>query len=212
LGESPSYKEQEDLAMSTVTFTSEEVCAIHYWPFPCEEGAIIDPESTLHGAGFTFVFVDRSGGATAVANRSGSVDERLLWVAQATGATISRAVAVQQSADTLEGAGDSVIAANRSAIGKFVDGLVASPPVCDVIPVRPGPFVLGGGAVIIIVIPPPPPQPPPEWGPGEQLSRIDLISIGTRFQAAAAALKAGPLREEFFAAQARLFEVGAERS
>jgi hypothetical protein len=193
------------------TYTAEEICAIHYWPFPCEEGAIVDPESTLHALGYTFVFVDRSGGATAVANRSRSVDERLLWVAQATGATISRAIAVQQSADTLEGVGDTVFAANRSAIARFVDGLVASPPVCDVRPLPPGPVVLGGGGVIVIVIQPPPPQPPPEWGPDEQLSRIDLISIGTRFQAAAAALDAGPLREEFFSAQARLFEVGAER-
>jgi hypothetical protein len=195
--------------MTTVTFTSEEVCAIHYWPFPCEEGAIIDPESTLHGAGFTFVFPDRFGGATAVANRSGTVDERLLWVAQATGATISRAVAVQQSADTLEGAGETVFAANRSAIARFVDGLVASPPVCELVPLPPVPVVVWG---IWFIIPPPPPPPPPEWEPGEQLSRIDLLSVGTRFQAAAAALDAGPLREEFLAAQARLFEVGTKRT
>lgn len=148
------------------------------------------------------MFVDRSGGATALfsaANRSVSADERLQWVELATGATISRAVAVQQVADTLEDADDMVFAANRSAIGKFVDGLVASPPICESVPLVP--VTAGAGA----------PPPPPNWEHGEQLSGIDLISVGTRFQVAAAAVDAGPLREEFLAAGTRLFDAGAAR-
>jgi hypothetical protein len=192
--------------MASIHLTSEDLCAIHYWPFPCEEGAIIDPPL---GPG---VFPDGSGGVNVLlfsaANRSASVDQRLLSVAHATGATISRAVVVQQSADTLEGAGDTVLTANRSAIGKFVDGLVASPPICEQVP--PPPVPVGVWGIWFIPLPPPPPT-PPEWKPGEQLSAIDLLSVGTRFQAAAAALKAGPLREEFLAAGARLFEVATER-
>jgi hypothetical protein len=141
------------------------------------------------------------------ANRSGWVDERLLWVAGATGATIKRAATVQQSADTLEGAGDTILAANRSAIGKFVDGLVASPPICELVPLPPVPVVV---LPPWFVLPTPPPV-PPEWKPGEQLSGIDLLSVAIRFQAAAGARDAGPLREEFLAAATRLFEVGAER-
>lgn len=196
--------------MSVVTLTADQICAIHSWPFPCERGKIVDPEAVLHFLGAGAVFVDRSGGATAffsAANRSVSVDERLRWVDLMTGATISRAVAVQQAADTLENAGDTVFAANRSAIGKFVDGLVASPPICESIPLVPVTVVVGG---IVIVIPPPQ-QPPPNWEGGEQLSGIDLLSVGTRFQAAAAAVDAGPLREEFLAAGTRLFEIGAAR-
>jgi nitroreductase len=160
------------------------------------------------------VVPDKSGGiivVTSAANRSASVDERRLWVAQATGATISRAVVAQQSADTLEGAGDMVLAANRSAIGKFVDGLVASPPICELVPVPPGVVVVVvvvGGIPFVI---PQPPSPPPEWKSGEQLSGIDLLNVAIRFRVAATALDAGPLREEFLAAESRLFEVGAER-
>jgi hypothetical protein len=193
--------------MSTITFTQGQICAIHYWPFPCEPDAIVDPELVLH-PWYPVVFPERGGGATVFrsdANLSRSVDERLLWVAGATGATINRAATVQQSADTLEGAGDTILAANRSAIGKFVEGLVASPPICELVPLPPVPVVPPW-----FVIPTPPPV-PPEWKPGEQLSGIDLISVAIRFQAAAGARDAGPLREEFLAAAIRLFEVGAER-
>lgn len=195
--------------MSFVTFTADQICAIHSWPFPCERGKVIDPESVLHFAGATAVFVDRSGGATALfsaANRSVSVDERLRWVDLATGATISRALAVQQAADTADDAADTVIAANRSAIGTFVDGLIASPPKCEPIPPMPVTVVVGA---IVIVVPQPPP--PPNWESGEQLSGIDLVSVGARFQAAAAAVDTGPLREEFLAAGTRLFEAGTAR-
>jgi hypothetical protein len=212
LGGVNPYEDQEDLAMSTVTLTAAQLCAIASAPFPCDPDKIVDPQGLGHWVFPNAIWVspDLSGGVNVVfaaANRSVSVDERRLWVAQATGATISRAVAVQQSADTLEGAGDMVLAANRSAIGKFVDGLTASPPICEQIPLPP----TGGWGIVIVVTPPPPPPPPPEWKPGEQLSGIDLLSVAIRFQAAATALDAGPLREEFLAAATRLFEVGAER-
>jgi hypothetical protein len=208
-----SLRGSGDLAMSTVTLTGAQLCAVASAPFPCEPDKIIDPEGTGHWLfPGSWVVPDKSGGiivVTSAANRSASVDERRLWVAQATGATISRAVVAQQSADTLEGAGDMVRAANRSAIGKFVDGLIASPPIFELIPVLPGLIVVVVGGIPFVI--PQPPSPPPEWKSGEQLSGIDLLNVAIRFRAAATALDAGSLREEFLAAESRLFEVGAER-
>jgi hypothetical protein len=195
--------------MSIITLTADQICAINSWPFPCERGKIIDPETVLHGLGT--VIVDPFGGGatvfTPVGSRYESLDDRSRWVALATGATIGRAVAVQQAADTVGEAGHAVAAANRSTIGKFSAGLVASPPACDPIAPMPVPVHVGG---IWIFIPQPPP-PPPIWQDGEQLSGIDLLAVGTRFQVAAATVDAGPLREEFLATSARLFEVGAAR-
>lgn len=196
--------------MTTVNLNANQICAIHSWPFPCEEGKILDPTGVLHFHGFDVVFPDQSGGATVVfsaANRSVSADDRLQLLELAAGVTISRAMTVQRAADTVEGAGSAVFSANQSAIGKFVDGLVASPPVIDLGHFVPGTYVLGG---IIIVIKQPPPI-HPEWKDGELLSGIDLLSIGSRFRSAAASIDAGPLREEFVAAGNRLFEAGAER-
>lgn len=196
--------------MSFVTLTADQICAIQSWPAPCERGKIVDPVGILKFLGATAVFTNGSGGATAYfsnGSHSASADERLQWVELATGATIGRATAAQQAADTLEGAGDTVFAANQSVIGKFVDGLIASPPLFETIVVVLGTIVVGG---IVIVIPAPPP-PPPNWEAGEQLSGIDLLSIASRFQAAAAAIDAGPLQKEFQAAGVRLFEAGAAR-
>jgi len=182
---------------------------MHSWPFPCERGKIIDPESVLHAGGANVVFIDPSGGATAIffaANQPVPVDERLRWVELATGATISRAMALQQATVALDDAQDTVSAANRSAIGQFIDGLVASPPVCEWVAGAPMAAVMG---TIMSAIQPP--SEPPNWEDGEQLSGIDLLSIGTRFQVAAAAVDAVPLREDFLAAATRLFDVGAER-
>ena len=195
--------------MSFVTLTADQICAMQSWPFPCERGKIIDPVGILKFMGATAVFTNGAGGATAYfpnGTHSARADERLQWVELATGVTIGRAMTAQQAADTLEGAGDTVFAANQSAIGKFVDGLVASPPLFESIELVPGTFVVGW---IVIVIPSPPPH--PNWEAGEQLSGIDLLSIGSRFQAAAAAIDASPLQKEFLAAGARLFEAGASR-
>lgn len=185
--------------MTVVTLTQEEVCAAYFWPFPCEQDVILDPRAILHGAGATAVFVDPTGATTAIfpaADRSVS-DERLLSVALATGAAINRAVAVQQVADALEDAGEMVLAANRASIGKFVDGLVAVPPTCEPVPV---PRALASRTQS---------TPPPTWEQGEQLSGIDLLGVGVRFQAAASA--AGSLRGEFLAAATRLFEAAQAR-
>ena len=203
------HEDQEDFTMSFVTLTADQICAMQSWPFPCERGKIIDPVGILKFMGATGVFTNGSGGATAYfpnGSHSAPADERLQWVELATGVTIGRATAAQQAADALKGAGDAVFAANQSTIGKFVDGLIASPPLFETIQIIPGTFVVGG---IIIVIPSPPV--PPNWGAGEQLSGIDLLSIGSRFQAAAAAIDTGPLQKEFLAAGARLFEAGAAR-
>jgi hypothetical protein len=203
------YEDGEDFTMGSVTLTADQICAVQSWPFPCERGKIIDPVGILKFLGATAVFTNGSGGATAYfsnASHSAPADERLPWVELVTGATIGRATAAQQAADTLEGAGDTVFAANQSAIGKFVDGLIASPPLFDSIELVPVTVVVGW---IVIVIPSPPPR--PNWEAGEQLSGIDLLSIGSRFQAAAAAIDTSSLQKEFLAAGARLFEAGAAR-
>ena len=134
-------------------------------------------------------------------DRSVPVYERLRWVALATGATVSGAVATQQAADTLEDAGDTVPAANRWALGKFVDGLVASPPIFGINTCCAGDH-LGRGTMIVIA--PPPPELP--WDGGEQLSAIDLLSVATRFQVP------GPVDAGPFARNSSLLVPGCSRS
>jgi hypothetical protein len=190
----------------SITLSESELIALYWWPFPPPKGYTYEIEALRHWVTETMV---------VAAERSLPVDERLRWVALATGATINRAVALQQAADTVGDAGETVHAANRSAIGRFVEGLVASPPVCEPVPFRPVPILVGWlpppFGPFPTPLPPPPPPPPLNWGSDEMLSGVDLLGVGTRFQAAAVALEPGTLREEFASAAARLFEVGQAR-
>jgi hypothetical protein len=139
------------------------------------------------------------------------LDERALWVAYATNATITQTTAFAQAASTLPDAAESIDTANRAALATFVDGLLESPPACDLVPVRPPGFPV----VVIVVVGGtggPFPGPPPHWEQGEQLGRIDLIGAGIRFQTVAASTETGPLRETLLSAASRLFEAALTRS
>jgi hypothetical protein len=180
----------------SVTLSESDLIKMYWWPFP-------PPEPEL-GWRYDFVALRHwfAGTPALAAERNVAVDDRSLWVAQATDAVITRAVALHRSAEALGAAAGTVLPANRSEIGAFVDNLVASPPIGELVPTPPP-----GGVVIVIPVPVPVPVP---WN-GEDLSGVDLLGAATRFQAAAEGVAQGPLREEFAAAAARLFTIGQER-
>jgi hypothetical protein len=187
----------------SVTLTESELIALYWWPFPPPEeelGWIYSFDVVRHWVADT---------TAATGEQSAPVDDRSRWVALATGAAISQAVALQRAADQL--GSDAVLSANRSALGLFVDGVVASPPSCEVLPRPPhGHTVVVGG--VVIVIPPVTPEPvPPHWDHDERLSRVDLIGVGTRFRAAAGSTTSPALGEELFRASELLFAAAEER-
>jgi hypothetical protein len=186
----------------SVTLTESELIALYWWPFPPPEdelGWIYDFDAIRHWVTDT---------AVVAANQAGPADERLRWVALAAGTVINEAVVLQRSADRL--GGNAAPAVNRKALDKFVDGLVASPPSCEVLPAPHGHTVVVGGVVIVIPSVTPAPV-PPLWGQDERLSRVDLMGVGTRFRAAAVVTTSPALREVLFAAADRLFVTAGER-
>jgi hypothetical protein len=187
-----------------LTLSESDLAALYWWPFPPPEkelGRIYDFDALRH------TFADNM---AVSRERSAPADERLRWVALATGAAINQGAALQQAAEKLGAEGEAVLVANRSALGRFVDGLVASPPSCDQVPFPPpGHIVIVGG--VPVWVPRPPDPVPPVWEEGEQLSAVDLVSVGARLQAAATSTVSEPLRQDFLAAANRLFEAATSR-
>ena len=181
----------------SVTLTESELIALYWWPFPPPEdelGWIYDFDAIRH--------------AISAPRQEIPADDRLRWVALAAGAAITEAAVLQQSADRL--GSDAVPAVNRTALGGFVDGLVASPPICEVRPAPHGVTVVIGGTVVVVPSVTPVPV-PPHWDHGERLSRVDLMGVGTRFRAAAVATTSAALREVLLDAAERLFVTAGER-
>ncbi|GGM76344.1 hypothetical protein GCM10011609_10350 [Lentzea pudingi] len=184
----------------SVTLTESELIALYWWPFPPPEdelGWIYDFDALRHALA-----------DTAAVKREVPADDRLRWVALATGTAITEAATLQRSADRL--GSDAVLAVNRTALGQFVDGLVASPPTCEVLPAPHGVTVVIGGMVVVIPSVTPVPV-PPHWDHDERLSRVDLMGVGTRFRAAAVATTSPALRDVLLDAAERLFVTAGER-
>jgi len=186
----------------SVTLTEAELAAAYWWPFPPPEdelGWIYNYESIRHWLADT---------AVVAAAQDLPADERPRWVALATALAINQAAVLQQSADRL--GSDAVPAVNRKAIAEFVDGLVASPPICELVPVPHGHTVIIGGIVVVIPLVRPEPV-PPHWEEGEQLSRLDLLGVATRFRTAADMTTSPALQEVLLDAAERLFVAAGER-
>jgi hypothetical protein len=186
----------------SVTLTESELIALYWWPFPPPEdelGWIYQFDAIRHWVADTTI---------VAARQKMPADERLRWVALATGAAVNQAAALQQAADRL--GSDAVPMVNRAALEQFADGLIGSPPICDFQPPPQGQTVVVGG--VVFVIPPVTPVPvPPHWGPGERLSRVDLMGVGTRLRAAAVATTSPALREVLLDVAERMFVTAGER-
>lgn len=209
--------------MSIVTLSASELIAWHTYPFPPDPDHIYELDALAHllelqlspgtivlpdsASGTVTVFSDSAEAKTATVRRS-------RWVALATSATLRRAVAQQELAGRLGDANtDAVLALNRTELTAHVDGLLASPPVVEVVsPVTTRRVVVIGGIVIVIVIPGQPPNPQPHWEDGQQLGRLDLVAAAVRFQASADALEAGQLRDELTLGANRLLEAAQLRA
>lgn len=176
-----------------MSYTEEELIKLYWWPFPPPEpelGWMYDFEALKH-------WVELTHRTAAAANRAS-------YVALSTGTVINQSMALKSVADAT--GEDAIFAANRSRLQSFVDGLVASPVVCE-----PAPEPLRGIVVFGVFIPflPAPVPIPDEWD--EPLSALDLTAVGVRMRAAGETLEEGPLRADFLAAASRLFEVAESR-
>jgi len=185
----------------SVTLTESELAALYWWPFP--------PPEEEFGWDYGFVALRHRFTATAAGERAASPDDRVRWVALAAGTAIDRAFVLQQSADHL--GGDAVRAATRAAFGLYVDGVVASPPKCEVRPRAAGGITVVVGGIVIKIPPVSEPPVPPHWDSDERLTRVDLIGVATRFQAAAAVTTSPELGEDLLTAAESLFAAAEER-
>jgi hypothetical protein len=176
-----------------MSYTEEELIKLYWWPFPPPErelGWMYDFEALKH-------WVELTQGSAVSANRAS-------YVALSAGTVINQSMALKSVADAT--GEEAIFAANRSRLQSFVDGLVASPVVCEPVsePLR-GIVVFG---VFIPFLPIPVPV-PDDWE--EPLSALDLTAVGVRLRAAGETLEEGPLRADFLAAATRLFETAGSR-
>ncbi len=201
-----------------VSMSHDDLVAAYTWPFGPERGYIYDDAMMAH-----WYELQLPPGTVVVADQTFSkpVDNgtsdlgRAQWVALSTRATIDRVLAQKQLGERLgDGTAETVLATNRSDLAALVDGLLASPPACDVVPLQPVQryvVVVIAGQLVVIPIPPPGPVPQLEWEDGASLSRTDLLGAGVRLRATADTLDPGPLRDEFVTAAGRLFEAARYR-
>lgn len=190
-------------------FTTDELAAIAYWPFPPPEGYIFDHEQLDHWVHDVLLFQPPSDRANGGRGRAEAPEiGKSRFIALATASMIGGVVTDQRFAERL-GDGDvagKTATTNAARVATFVDGLIASPPVVELTP--PPPF----GAVVVIPIPVPVPTPvPPEWGPDEHVTGRDLLSAGVRLHAAGRQISDTSLQEHVLAAAERLIDVGRSR-
>jgi hypothetical protein len=199
--------------MALIELTADDLCAALNWPFPCEEGEIIDPVGVAHFLGLvettaaTFDQADAPEPDTDVpAGAAGrSVDPRSAMLSLACSMEASQAVS---QARTVAAQDDPERASIKNSIDAFVDGLIASPPVLTTVFPPAGSVVVVG--TIVITIPTPPPV-HPRWDDGEQLGRIPLLALATRFQSASKMSGVGAAAEDLAGAAARLIDAAMAR-
>lgn len=178
-----------------MSYTEEELIKLYWWPFPPPEpelGWMYDFDSIKHWIELTHSTVE-----TVSENRAG-------FVALSAGTVINQAMTLNSVAKTT--GEQAVVTANRSRLQSYVDGLVASPVVCEVAP-QPLRGIMVSGVFVPLL---PRPQPiPPNWD--EPLSSLDLTAVGVRMRAAGETLDDGPLRTDLMEAATRLFEAAKSR-
>jgi hypothetical protein len=196
--------------MALIELTPDDLCAMQSYPFPCEEGTIIDPIAVAHQLGLVetsasiFEAVEESKPERAPSK----ADPRLLMLSLACSMEASRAVAHARtvSPDAAPGGAEGVNL--KTALDDFVDGVIASPPVLTTVIPPAGTVIVVG--TIIIKIPTPPPV-PPRWEEGELIARTHLLAMATRFQAASKMSGIGPTAEDLAYAATRLIDAAISR-
>lgn len=200
--------------MALIELTADDLCAALNWPFPCEEGEIIDPVGVAHFLGLVetgpglFDQADEptpDGGDPAGAVRR-SADPRSAMLSLA--CSLEASQAVTQARTPAAAQDDPERVGIKNSIDAFVDGVIASPPVLTTeFPPAGSVIVIG---TIVITIPTPPPV-HPRWDEGEQLSRIALLSLAARFQSASKMSGAGSAAEYLASGAARLIDAAVAR-
>ncbi|WP_238015430.1 hypothetical protein KZZ52_44655 [Dactylosporangium sp. AC04546] len=196
--------------------STDDLTVLYTWPFPPERGAFYDATMMAHwlelqvGPGVVVVPAENAVRAPVppdVFAESKPVSlSRSQWAALATSATIGGLLARQDVAVRLDpAAAQAVGAANATDLGAFTDGMLGSPPACDVVPASHSTIVVVVGPTIVVI--PIPSRPDPDLLSGaEALTRHDLLGVGVRLRAAADAPSAGTLRDAFLSAADRMFE------
>ena len=196
--------------MALIELTPDDLCAMQSYPFPCEEGTIIDPISVAHQLGL----VETSASIFEALKKSkperapSKADPRLLMLSLACSMEASRAVTQARtvSSEAAPGGADGVDL--KAALADFVDGVIASPPVLSTVIPPAGTVIVVG--TIIIKIPNPPPI-PPRWEKGELIARTHLLAMATRFQAASKMSGIGEVAEDLAYAATRLIDAALSR-
>jgi hypothetical protein len=192
--------------MALIELSPDQLCAALSFPFPCEEGKIIDPIVVAHQLGLietTLVSTEEQASADAR-----TADPRLVMLSLACSMEASQAVTQARavSPDAAQGGAERVSV--KHSLDTFVDGVIASPPVLTTVIPPPGSVIMTG--TITIKIPAPPPV-HPRWEVGEQLARTDLLALATRFQAASKMPGIGSTAEDLAGAAARLIDAAIAR-
>jgi hypothetical protein len=207
--------------LTTIVVTEDDLCALVSYPFPCEEGKVIEPVAVAHYLGWTEptasmfdLAVDEPEADSGVASKdaafvaSRTADPRLIMLSLACSMEASQAVAQARTMSSeAERAGTERVNVKNS-VDAFVDGVTASPPVLTTVFPAPGSVVVVG--TIVIKIPTPAPI-PPHWEVGEELARTDLLALATRFQAASKMSDIGATAEDLAGAAARLIDAAIAR-
>lgn len=200
--------------MALIELTPDELCAAVSWPFPCEEGKIIDPRAVAHFLGLVettaavFEPADQptpdAGGRVGMAGEA--VDPRSALLSLACSMEASQAVS--RARGSIPAQGDPDRAGVKQSIDAFVDGVLESPPVLTTEFPPAGTVIVIG--TIVVTIPTPAPV-PPRWEEGEQLSRTALLALAVRFQAASKMSGIGVAAEDLAGAAARLIDAAVAR-
>lgn len=193
-----------------INLTHDQLVAMYSYPFPPEDGFIYDDVALQHWLEDTFQPVSET---FAQSSRKATPAARSLALLGATSAVVERALVEQRVAQDLDPqTADTVVKATASRIGAFADGLLASSPVCDVVPVplRRVPIVLGPW-VVVLIPPPVPPPVPPDWEDGEDISPYDCIGVATQLRAAARVPELKAVAEPFETAADRLLLAAEKR-
>jgi hypothetical protein len=196
--------------MALIELTAAELCAAQSFPFPCEEGSIIDPIGVAHQLGFVetgaAIFEDAGNGFVPKGGRK--ADERLALLSLACSMEASQAVTRGRTANLDAEKGEPERADVKDALEAFTNGVIASPPELSTEFPPAGTVIVVG--TIIIKIPTPPP-PPPRWELGEQLARTDLLALAVRFESASKMADIGATADDLAWAANRLIDAAMAR-
>lgn len=199
--------------MALIELTADDLCAALNWPFPCEEGEIIDPVGVAHFLGLVEVTAatldpsaDEPDGAGPAGAVRRSADPRSALLALACSLEASQAVTRARTPAAAQD--DPGWVGIKDSVDAFVDGVIASPPVLTTVFPPAGSVIVIG--TIVITIPKPPPV-PPRWEAGEQLSRTALLALAARFQSASKMSGVGGSAEDLAGAAARLIDAAVAR-